>query len=70
MANNGDSRYCARERALHRSLVSVALFLDPTQWISPLRRRTAVSRYPALWSPDLPRQRLRTAATAQSALQP
>ena len=32
----------------HNSLVSVALFLMPMAW-------TAVSRYPVLWSPDLPR---------------
>ncbi len=36
-------------------LVSVALFLGFTDWRTSLLIRTAVSRHPALWSPDLPR---------------
>ena len=36
-------------------LVSVALFLGYYNRRSGYRYRTAVSRYPALWSPDLPR---------------
>lgn len=38
------------------NLVSVALFLMPMAW-------TAVSRYPVLWSPDLPRAKARDCPT-------
>jgi len=53
-----------------RRLVSVALFLGfaPPAQTAGRDRRTAVSRYRALWSPDLPRRALRRAAIARSAL--
>ena len=38
-----------------RRLVSVALFLSRPPNITPGGDWTAVIRYPALWSPDLPR---------------
>lgn len=50
-ARYGDGRICARAARPPRRLVSVALFLNRAR----RRGRTAVSRYPALWSPDLPR---------------
>lgn len=46
---------CAPTARPHNRLVSVALFLGFYRCQSSGRYRTAVSRYPALWSPDLPR---------------
>lgn len=49
----GDGRTCVRPSAHPRDrLVSVALVLGLPEW----GRRTAVSRYRVLWSPDLPRR--------------
>src|SRR5690606_19328686 len=66
-ARHGDGRAGARQARPHDRLVSVALFLGFSGGQARQRRRTAVSRYPALWSPDLPR-RICIPAIARSAL--
>ncbi len=51
VAGRRDTEMAVPVRAPRGRLVSVALFLNRARG----RGRTAVSRYPALWSPDLPR---------------